>query len=68
VARVKVSVDRDVCIVSGMCTSIAPEIFQIGDDGLLHILLEELTPELAERADNAVLCCPVEALSLRNGT
>jgi ferredoxin len=63
---VKVSVDRDVCIVSGMCTSIAPEIFQIGDDGLLHILLEDLTPELAERADNAVLCCPVEALSLRN--
>jgi ferredoxin len=64
---VKVSVDRDVCIVSGMCTSIAPEIFQIGDDGLLHILVEDLTPEQAEKAGNAVLCCPVEALSLRNG-
>ena len=63
----KASVDHDVCIVSGMCTSIAPEIFQIGDDGLLHILLDDLTPELAEKADNAVLCCPVEALSLRNG-
>jgi ferredoxin len=62
----RVSVDRDVCIVSGMCTSIAPEIFQIGDDGLLHILVEDLSPEQAEKADNAVLCCPVEALSVRN--
>jgi ferredoxin len=65
---VKVSVDRDKCIVSGMCTSIAPEIFHIGDDGLLSILIEDdLSPELAERADNAVLCCPVEALSLGDG-
>lgn len=64
----KVSVDRGKCITSGMCTSIAPEIFRIGDDGLLMILMQDdLSPELAERADNAVLCCPVEALSLHNG-
>jgi ferredoxin len=50
-----------------MCTSIAPEIFQIGDDGKLSILLRDLGPDLVEKADNAVLCCPVEALSLTNG-
>jgi ferredoxin len=64
---VKVSVDRDLCITSGMCTSIAPEIFQIGEDGLMHILMEDLPPDSAEKAENAVLCCPVEALSVRNG-
>lgn len=63
----RAAVDRDRCIVSGMCTSIAPEIFRIGDDGALTILLTDLTPELVEKADNAVLCCPVEALSLRDG-
>ena len=47
-----------------MCTSIAPELFQIGDDGVLHILLDDVNGDLAEKADNAVLCCPVEALSL----
>lgn len=61
---VRVSVDRDRCITSGMCTSIAPEIFQIGDDGTLSILMEDLPDELVEKADSAVLCCPVEALSL----
>lgn len=64
---VNVAVDRDKCITSGMCTSIAPEIFQIGDDGTLSILIQDLSPELAEKADNAVLCCPVEALSLQDG-
>jgi ferredoxin len=61
---VKVSVDRDRCITSGMCTSIAPEIFQIGDDGKLSILMEDLPDDLVDKADSAVLCCPVEALSL----
>ena len=64
---VNVAVDRDRCIVSGMCTSIAPEIFQIGDDGTLSILIQDLSAELAEKADNAVLCCPVEALFLQDG-
>jgi ferredoxin len=50
-----------------MCTSIAPEIFQIGGDGTLSILIRDLSPDLAEKADDAVLCCPAEALSLTNG-
>ena len=40
-AGAKVDVDHDVCIVSGMCASLAPEIFDIDDDGLK---LEVLQP------------------------
>lgn len=59
----RVVVDHETCITSGMCTSIAPEIFQI-DDGKLKILIELSTDELQEKAENAVMCCPVEALSI----
>jgi ferredoxin len=60
----RIVVDYDTCITSGMCTSIAPEIFEIGDDGTLKLLMEVVPPDLLEKAESAVLCCPVEALSL----
>jgi ferredoxin len=60
----RVVVDHATCITSGMCTSIAPEIFEIADDGKLKILIDRPTDELLEKAENAVMCCPVEALSI----
>ena len=63
----RVGVDHDRCIVSGMCTNIAPQVFEIGDDGTLHILLEDPPTELLDQIESAVMCCPVEALSLTEG-
>ncbi|MCY4069269.1 MAG: ferredoxin [Acidimicrobiaceae bacterium] len=64
-AEAIVEVDHDVCIVSGMCASLAPEIFDIDDDGLrLEVLQPSLTPELADKARNAEACCPVSAIKV----
>lgn len=60
----KVEVDRDVCIVSGMCASVAPEVFEISDDGKLAILTESVPAEQRDQAAAAELCCPTEAISL----
>jgi ferredoxin len=65
-AVAKVVVDRETCITSGMCTSVAPEIFQLDDEGKLQILLERPPPELVDKAKDAVLCCPVEAISVED--
>ena len=36
----KVVVDLSMCDLHGLCVDAAPEVFQIGDDGVLHVLLE----------------------------
>lgn len=60
----KVEVDREVCIVSGMCASVAPKIFEISDDGKLLVLTESVPAEAHEQALAAELCCPTEAISI----
>lgn len=62
----KIAINDERCIVSGMCTSIAPEIFQIGDDGKTKVLIEDLPPELAEKAESAEMCCPTEAILIQS--
>lgn len=60
----KIVVDRTRCSSIGMCEAIAPDIFEIGPDGALNILQDEI-PE-ARRADveQACLDCPTQALSI----
>ena len=60
----KVVVDLSVCDVHGLCVEAAPEVFEIGDDGALHVL-EERPPEgLRAKVDAAVRECPTGALSI----
>ena len=61
----RVSVDMAMCMSSGMCTGIAPEVFELRDDGTLHLLAEDVTGELADRVRSAAECCPVEAIQLQ---
>ena len=64
-ADATVEVNHDVCIVSGMCASLAPEIFDIDDDGLkLEVLQPTVPPELVSKARGAEACCPVEAIKV----
>jgi ferredoxin len=60
---VKAQVDRDCCILSGLCTSIAPETFSLDDDGELVVAPGEVAPEYEDDVQVAVDTCPVGALS-----
>jgi ferredoxin len=55
-----VSVDQDLCTGCQICASVAPETFEMGDDGLAKAISDEVTPE-AEQAEQQ---CPVDAISL----
>jgi ferredoxin len=62
---VKVVVDRGLCEAHGVCMSIEPEVFDLGDDDLL-VILEETPPEEKRSAiEQAVIRCPRQALSLQ---
>lgn len=54
-------VDKDLCIGCGLCPSIAPEVFEMEDDGkAVAIVAETSDPAAQEAADS----CPVAAISL----
>lgn len=55
-----VSVDQDTCIGCGSCVAIAPDIFEIGDDGKAHVINDETTDEAQQAADS----CPVSAIEV----
>ncbi len=56
----KMHIDTDLCIGHGACEAIWPDIFEVGDDGIVLLLTE------ADRQDleDAVCHCPTQALRL----
>ncbi len=60
----RIQVDFDLCIGSGMCTTYVPQLFQLNDDGTRVVVLQEDVPAGLEPAtEDAIACCPVEAIS-----
>ncbi len=60
-----VTIDHATCIVSGMCASVAPELFRVSDDNREIIVLQpEVPSELEDEARSAAVCCPVEAITV----
>lgn len=54
-----VTVDEDVCIGAGQCEMIAPAIFEVGDDGISHVIGPV---EDEDQARQAVDNCPSGAI------
>jgi ferredoxin len=60
----KVIVNYDLCTSNAVCMGIAPEIFEVRDDGYMYVLNDQPGPEFDERLAEAVASCPNGALSL----
>lgn len=60
----KVKVDRDSCEANAICAGLVPEVFEVDDEDVLHILVDEIPGRLAESVRHAVRACPKAALSL----
>jgi ferredoxin len=60
----RIVLDESKCSSLGMCESVAPDVFEVGDDGALAIL--DPTPADDRRAEmeEAVAACPTGALSI----
>ena len=57
----RIEVDRDRCVGSGTCEMLAPDVFEVGDDGVVAVL----RPDVADDAvQDAVQQCPTQALRL----
>jgi len=60
----KVVVDYDKCKSNAVCMGVAPEVFEVRDDGFLYLLTEEPSEELRPKLEEAVRTCPTQAISL----
>jgi len=58
----KLKVDKDICIGCGACQATAPDVFEINDEGLADVIVEEVPEELNEDAIDAKEGCPVDAI------
>ncbi len=60
----RIVLDEGKCSSLGMCESVAPAFFEVGDDGALVILQSEAGQEERALLEEAVAACPTGALSL----
>jgi len=61
---VRVEVDRDACEANAVCQGLVPEVFEVDDEDVLHIKVDDVPPRLADSVRYAVRSCPKAALSL----
>lgn len=59
----KAVVDQETCIGCGLCISICEEVFQFGDEGKAHAIVDIVPSELEDASKDAELSCPVSAIS-----
>ena len=55
-------VNKDLCIGCGACQAVCPEVFEIEDDGLATVIVEEISEDLKEDALDAKEGCPTDAI------
>jgi ferredoxin len=60
----KVVVDFDLCEANAVCMDVAPEIFRVDDDDMLHILIESPPASLRKKLEDAVRLCPRQAIRI----
>jgi ferredoxin len=60
----KVIVDFAKCTGLGICESMAPEIFEVNDEGQLALVKEDITDDELQSVEEAVAGCPTEALRI----
>jgi ferredoxin len=60
----RVAVDRELCVGSGSCEVLAPDVFEVDDDGVLEVLVAEPHDDDVPAVRDAVQACPTRALRL----
>ncbi len=65
----RVSVDQDRCVSSGMCVMNAADVFdQRDDDGVVELLVEHPAPDQFDGTRNAAAACPALAIHIEEST
>jgi ferredoxin len=61
----RVIVDLDQCEANGVCVGIAPDVFELDDEDVLHIAVSDVPADRLADVEAAVARCPKVALRLQ---
>ncbi|WP_315116725.1 ferredoxin [uncultured Clostridium sp.] len=59
----KAHVDKDTCIGCGLCPSIAPDVFEMDDDGKAIVTVDQVPDGSEDAAKESADSCPTNAIS-----
>ena len=62
----KIVVDKSKCSSIGLCEATAADIFAIGADGALHIVMDDIPEDRRTDLEQACENCPTQALSIED--
>jgi ferredoxin len=60
----KIIRDANKCSSIGMCEAVAPDVFEVGDDGALKILQPNPCEDRRAEMEEACSACPTNALRI----
>jgi ferredoxin len=60
----KVQVNPELCSGCGPCVDICPEAFELNEEGVAAVKLDEVPAELLDACREAADSCPSEAISI----
>jgi len=58
------AIDEDACAAHGDCADLAPEVFEVRDDGFLYVLNEHPGEDLRDKVRQAANGCPTGAITI----
>ena len=61
----KAFVDPDLCLGCGVCETIAPNVFRLGDNYIAVVLVDVVSPGDEAKAREAMDSCPEQAISIQ---
>jgi ferredoxin len=61
---IEIEVLTERCISSGNCVDLAPDLFEMDDDGLVHALEGRVDDSRRRAIEQAADVCPVQAILL----
>lgn len=62
----RVEVDPNVCEGHGQCNVVAPDVYDLDDDGYCVIHNAEVPERLQKQAEEGALACPVMAITVHS--
>lgn len=60
----RIDIDMGACEGHGLCAQVAPQVYALDEEGYVHLVVDEITPELEAAAAAGARVCPVAALKV----
>ena len=61
-SKMRPEIDESLCIGDAICADICPEVFEMRDNDLAHVIDENPSPDLHEKVKEAADACPTSAI------